>query len=1211
MPRKSERVSVLYLAPWIDIGGTDKNTIDWFRHIDRERFAPSLITTQPSANRRLTEIADFAEEIWALPDLMTAEHMPKFILDFIESRGVRVVHLMNSRLGFDLLPDIACLPDAPGIVVQLHVEEPDRSGYVRYVTTRYGNLVDHFSIASKDLAATVQDYGISCDRIEVIYIGVDAEEEFAPQRVDPVENLAAGKFHVVFPARLVDQKDPLLMVEVAGALRDLGVDFQIHVLGEGSLEELVRERIATLRLKEQVLLHPPTSTPQCWYAACDALLLTSVFEGVPAVVYEAMAMELPVVASALPGNAELLDGAALIEPRDDAQGYAEALARLARDPSLRSEVGSELRTRTLERFSLDRMAEAHAGLYEKVISERPAPKGSDVGAKGPAPIRFRDRPLEGTPLVSVVVPHYNQSNLLGECLESVWAQTYPEFELIVVDDASTESDAADVLEALEARDDVTLLRLEQNGGPSKARNRAIEASSGRYVLPLDADNVLFPDAIERLVEQLSTASEDIGFIYPNLQYFGNREDYFEAPEYNAYRLLYGNFCDTCSLLDRQIFDAGEHYSEDIHLGHEDWEFFVRLADRDVRGEAAHGPTVRYRKWGFNRSDAVEHSPEPFEDRLAEMSMIEERRAEVKAESMPALSLGCLRGPEDAESAAHLRALLSAQRCLDLELIAPWQDFEVGAYRPPTIHPIPVLLAGTPAEVLDQIRLRMRGGFRAITSSSGAPLLADPAFSEKVLRRFATDERLDAIAFADSGRKDSFLFQPLSADAEDADPAPRAHTIVWRASAESSLPHGLQADPAAPIHSIALLFNGNGALVDWHHAPNLRPSEGGDLPVKWSPVSSPWKTSPKGAPHLTTPLLPGEGKYKVPRWERTISWTPALTKQIVRYLDPYTNRRIATTGPEPPGWLPEYRLGSLPLSSLQGTRRLLRLGGEQYQTEPHGNWSPPPEDGEELGYVEQAPLPLWKALAVAVHQASGQEVLVLLPNDPLLPEVEVTRVLGFVEPLPLEPSETPNSRRSLGLVGLLMSVDQVARRHRCAIGTAPEGDLVGELGALARSELQGSVRAWVEDGMLTTDRHRPPVVRPKLTTAARWVAEPAAWSGLVERKALAKLGLRRAVMAAQSRFPSATRGPRAAVATGPEGWLYEANRPGLTPLYAAYHPTTGDQLLARSPVDAIHLGYGPPALLGFIRMAAPLTRETRLRPLPVPWARRFGEVPRTP
>ncbi len=132
-PTPAERIPVLYLAPWVDYGGSDKGTIDWFRLIDRSRFAPSLATTQPSANRRLAEIVPYAEEIWPLPDLMACQQIPQLIFDFIHTREMRGA--ARDELAAGLRP-----PAGPGhaagppAVVQLHVEEPDRSGYVRYVT---------------------------------------------------------------------------------------------------------------------------------------------------------------------------------------------------------------------------------------------------------------------------------------------------------------------------------------------------------------------------------------------------------------------------------------------------------------------------------------------------------------------------------------------------------------------------------------------------------------------------------------------------------------------------------------------------------------------------------------------------------------------------------------------------------------------------------------------------------------------------------------------------------------------------------------------------------------------------------------------------------------------------------------------------------------------------------------------------------------------
>src|SRR5690348_10276048 len=175
------RTEVLYLAPWVDLGGSDKGTIDWFAGIDGTRFAPSLITTQGSRNRWLHRVERFAEEVWDLPQVMAGDDMPGFILGFVESRGVEVVHIMNSRLAFDLLPDLVTLERPPAVVVQLHAEEPGHGGYVSYAATRYAGLIDRFSVISEHLATVLNEhYGVPRDRIEVIRLGADARGEFDP-----------------------------------------------------------------------------------------------------------------------------------------------------------------------------------------------------------------------------------------------------------------------------------------------------------------------------------------------------------------------------------------------------------------------------------------------------------------------------------------------------------------------------------------------------------------------------------------------------------------------------------------------------------------------------------------------------------------------------------------------------------------------------------------------------------------------------------------------------------------------------------------------------------------------------------------------------------------------------------------------------------------------------------------------------------------------
>jgi glycosyltransferase involved in cell wall biosynthesis len=1175
----SKRIPILYLAPWVGYGGSDKNTIDWFRWIDRKRFAPSLITTQPSPNSLIDEVAPFAEEVWALPDLMPAEDMPTFIFDFIHSRGVQALHIMNSRIGFELLPDLGCLPSPPAVVVQLHVEEPDRSGYVRYVTTRYGNLIDGFSISNQHVARAVEGYGIPSDRAHVIYTGVDADEEFSPDRAEPIEAFPDDRLHVLFPARFVPQKDPMLMLDVAAELRNRGTPVQFHVVGEGELEDEMRRRIAAEGLAERVALHPPTPGLQRWYAACDVLLLTSTFEGVPCVIFEAMAMGLPIVSPDLPAIGELLGeaGDALVTPRDSVERYANALAHLAEDDAHRRDRGEEMRRRARELFSVQQMADAHGALYEELIAARETQPAEDEELPPlREPIRFPDRSREGSPLVSILVPHFNQARFLPECVESVRAQAYPEIEIVVVDDASTDPGVETALDELEGAGDVTVVRLSENGGPSRARNAGLEHCSGRYILPVDSDNKLLPEAVEQLVGQLSEAPDNVGFIYPNLQYFGNREDYYEVPQYNLYTLLHGNFCDTCSLLDRRIFDAGERYREEIKLGHEDWEFVLRLAARGVRGEAARGPTLLYRKWGFNRSDLVDHAGDKFEELLAEISPFKGREAEIKAAESPALSVLALDEPKAAADTA-----LAAQTCGDVELVEAGED----------------LTAAVAAA---------RGSYLAL-SRDAAALLADRTACEKLLRRFTaggSGNEVDAIALLDAGADGGFAFRALAAE-NAADNGP--HTLAWRRTAELALPQGLRHDPANPVGSLARLLNGGGLKVEWRHFPGgaaraSGPPTGGWEPLPANPLSAkdPYDLRP-GA----QALLPGAGEYRVPRWEDVPTWVPALSTIAIRYRERNGQRRLATSGSAPTGFVPEQHLGAPRSVSFAGTARVVRLG-DRYEAIPAGEGRPLPEGGEAIGYVELAGFPQMDVLALAVHRGTGEQVLVALPDDPLLGEVDLIDTLGSIEPFPAKPRQCPNAACGHGLVGLTRAADLDARRHRYALGQLPEGELLCELGGLGESSAQGAIGAWIVDGYLVTERHRPAAARPGSADMARWAAEPARWRGIAGAATSAKVAAGRAATAV-ARRARPTRPPGE-----PEGrpvaWLFDLERPGRRPLFAAYHPVTGDQLLARSTEDVAQLGYGPPELLGYIRDVAPLTGDLQPRPLPIPWARRFGAVP---
>ena len=116
------------------------------------------------------------------------------------------------------------------------------------------------------------------------------------------------------------------------------------------------------------------------------------------------------------------------------------------------------------------------------------------------------------PLVSVIVPAYNTAGYLGRALDSALAQTVPDLEVVVVDDASTDSTSEVAGRASERDPRVRALRNERNVGPAASRNRAIDEARGEWIALLDADDAWYPRRLEVMLARAGGAdvvSDDI------------------------------------------------------------------------------------------------------------------------------------------------------------------------------------------------------------------------------------------------------------------------------------------------------------------------------------------------------------------------------------------------------------------------------------------------------------------------------------------------------------------------------------------------------------------------------------------------------------------------------------------------------------------------------------------------------------------------------
>jgi len=210
------------------------------------------------------------------------------------------------------------------------------------------------------------------------------------------------------------------------------------------------------------------------------------------------------------------------------------------------------------------------------------------------------------PLVSVIIPAYNMAGYIGEALASVWAQTFTDFEVIVVNDGSPD------VELLEAalhpwRDKVVYL-TQSNSGPSRARNTALRAARGEYVSLLDADDLWTPDHLAVQMEILLSRPE-VDVVYPNGVIFGDspiagREHREFCPSVGevTFRSLVAGECNVMVNITarRRAVEQAGLFDEELRWC-EDFDLWLRMAHQGSRFAYHSRVLVRVRRHAENAS----------------------------------------------------------------------------------------------------------------------------------------------------------------------------------------------------------------------------------------------------------------------------------------------------------------------------------------------------------------------------------------------------------------------------------------------------------------------------------------------------------------------------------------------------------------------------------------------------------------------------------
>ena len=132
--------------------------------------------------------------------------------------------------------------------------------------------------------------------------------------------------------------------------------------------------------------------------------------------------------------------------------------------------------------------------------------------------------MSNSPLVSIVVPVYNAQNYLHETIESVLLQTYEKFELIIVNDGSTDN-SEKIVRQFQKKDKRIILRNFKNSGIASALNNGIQIAKGKYIARLDADDISLPHRIKKQVEFME-ANPSVDVCGSWVEIFGEFNDNF-------------------------------------------------------------------------------------------------------------------------------------------------------------------------------------------------------------------------------------------------------------------------------------------------------------------------------------------------------------------------------------------------------------------------------------------------------------------------------------------------------------------------------------------------------------------------------------------------------------------------------------------------------------------------------------------------------------
>jgi glycosyltransferase involved in cell wall biosynthesis/GT2 family glycosyltransferase len=495
---------IIFFSDAIFLGGAEECLKILVTQIDRGKYSPRVALPNRPATQPLADFfqargipVDFVEshDKAAIPNFMGPwryfrRQKPDFIhFNLNNSFGCffPVLAAASCRVPFRIATEHLTFGLASGRRAGILTKE-----LVKKILTFYLDSTITVSQANKELL--MRDYRIDSHRIKLVRNGINLQKfRFSAtgrERIRQEFGIQEDHLLVGTVARFSFQKGHEFTVNAIPAILQAHPEARFLFVGDGPEREKISQNIREAGLSRQVIITGERQDIPDLLSAMDLFLLTSIFEGLPLSVLEAMAVGLPVVATRVNGTPEAVaeNDTGLLIPPADPEAVVGSVNRLLGNPTERKRMGALGRKRVEKHFDESYMVRQVTDIYDNMLAlSRPPriPKGV---------------PFQSPRRASIIVLSWNHKELLQECLDAIKKAVIFEggdHEIIVVDNGSTDGTADYVrLQYPEVR----LVDLKKNYRFSMGNNYGVQCAKNDVVILLNNDVIVEEDFLRPLLE---------------------------------------------------------------------------------------------------------------------------------------------------------------------------------------------------------------------------------------------------------------------------------------------------------------------------------------------------------------------------------------------------------------------------------------------------------------------------------------------------------------------------------------------------------------------------------------------------------------------------------------------------------------------------------------------------------------------------------------